>query len=285
MARIRDYDNDWREGYIDICLYVAQDGEVRDSRNGLTMEMRDFMFTLSPDAIDLPLGTGRKVNTKLAAAEAIQLSGGIGMPELTEAVSKQVADFVRDPDGTVHGNYGNRMDLQIVDVVNKLTNDPMSRQAIIQVWDKNLDSLYRKPMPKDIPCTLAMMFGIDPEGALLMSVTMRSNDVWLGLPYDVFQFRQLQWTIANLLGRERGQYTHHAVSMHAYDKNLGEIEGLALKPGWYQPPLWGPCGLQAAQAADLQSCAKRVLRGEDQVTFSHDWYYRELGDAYASTLG
>jgi thymidylate synthase len=285
MARIRDYDNDWREGYIDVCLYVAQDGEVRDSRAGMTMEIRDFMFTLSPDAIDLPLGTGRKINTGLAAAEAIQLSGGVGMPELTEAVSKQVAEFVRDPDGTVHGNYGARMQLQIIDVVNKLQADPMSRQAIIQVWDKNIDSMYRKPMPKDIPCTLAMMFGIDPQGRVLLSVIMRSNDVWLGLPYDVFQFRQLQSTVSNLLHRERGQYTHHAVSMHAYDKNLGQIGSLALKPNWYQPALWGPNGLHAKQAADLPACAERVLLGEDCGSFSHEWYHTALGEAYATTLG
>ena len=192
MAYMIDYEDDWREGYVDLVQKVARAGRVRTSRVGVTMEIRDYMFTLAPEALDLPLGVGRKLHTPLAAAEAIQLCAGVGMPRLTEAAAKDVASFVRDPDGTVHGNYGERVDMQIVDVVDKLKAAPDSRQAVIQIWDKNLDGQFRDPMPRDIPCTLTITFGITGDAMLTMSVSMRSSDVWLGIPYDVFQFRQLQ---------------------------------------------------------------------------------------------
>lgn len=283
MAIMTNYGDDWRLGYVDLCRLVSRCGELKPTRGGATMELRDFIFTLSPKALDLPLGTGRNIHSALAAAEAIQLCGGVGMPELTEAVSTRIAEFVRDPDGTVHGNYGARVAFQIGDVVDKLRADPHSRQAIIQIWDKQLDSVYRVLMPKDIPCTLSMTFGTS-EGAVTMSVVMRSNDVWLGLPFDVFQFRQLQRTVANLLERPVGQYCHHAVSMHAYDHDLAKIHSLAIDPDYVNTtPL--PTGIHPMQASDLAQCVHRILQGRDTLDRSHQWYYERLGKAYATALG
>ena len=280
MAVLIDYGDDWRSGYVDLVHRLADnpDGAV-DSRVGFTHEITDFMFTLSPDAIDLPLGVGRKISTALAAAEAIQLCAGVAMPELTEAVAARVASFVRDKDGTVHGNYGGRVDMQIIDVVDKLRADPMSRQAIIQIWDAGLDSQYRDPMPRDIPCTIAIGLLIR-GGALQMSVTMRSNDAWLGTPYDVFQFRQLQRTIARQLGRPIGQYVHHAYSMHLYDKDLGAARGLSVDAAW-QPNGPFPDGLYAARAAALPSAMLSCLVGKNLDSESHEWYHARLGEAYA----
>lgn len=283
MAFMIDYADDWRRGYIDLCVRVTRWGEVRNSRAGTTMELRDFVFTLSPESIDLPLGTGRNLHAALAAAEAIQLCCGVGMPELTEATSSRIAEFVRDPSGTVHGNYGDRVKLQIVDVVDKLRADPDSRQAVIQIWDRAEDSAHRVPMPKDIPCTLAITFGTS-NGAITMSVVMRSNDVWLGLPFDVFQFRQLHRTVALLLARPLGQYCHHAVSMHAYDHDLGKIHGLQYDGEW-QDDKSLPTGVYAPHAADLGQAFHRILSGSDQLERSHQWYFNTLGEAYASAVG
>lgn len=282
MAFLIDYSTDWRFGYIDICKRVLGDGEQRDSRIGLVSEVRDFMFTLQPEALDLPLGVGRNLPPRLAAAEAIQLCGGMGLPTLTEAVSSQIASYVRDPDGTVHGNYGARIGHQIVDVVNKLQADPNTRQAVIQIWEKEKDSQHRVPMPRDIPCTLVITFGTEFGGRLTMSVVMRSNDVWLGLPFDVFQFRQLHRTVANCLGRDVGEYTHHAVSMHAYDKNTAQIKGLKFVPSWEEQGRTLPTGLHPTQAAGLLQCMFSILTGEPQKNDSNRWYQDMLKDAYAS---
>lgn len=282
MAFMIDYGDDWRVGYVDVCNRVLMNGDVRTSRAGYVSEVRDYMFTLDPAADDVPLAVNRKVTMALAAAEAIQLCGGIGLPALTEAVSSQIANFVRDPDGTVHGNYGSRIGLQIIDVVNKLQADPHTRQAVIQIWEKEKDSPFRTPMPKDMPCTLVITFGVSSDGRLTMSVVMRSNDVWLGLPFDVFQFRQLQRTVANCLRRQVGQYCHHAVSMHAYDRNTAQIRALEVLD--VVPPSGLPTGLHPKQAADLAGCTMRILTGEPQDNESNQWYQKILKDAYA-TLG
>jgi thymidylate synthase len=274
-----DYDNDWRSGYLSIVRRVSSyPDSFIGSRAGDVREIDDFVFTLTPEAMDLPLGVGRKINTNLAAAEAIQLCAGVGLPTLTEAVAKNVADYVRDPDGTVHGNYGGRVSAQIADVVEKLDADPSSRQAIIQIWDKYVDSPYRQPMPKDIPCTLTLTFRIRDE-RLLLSVVMRSSDVWLGLPFDVFQFRQLQRTIAHILGYDIGEYCHHSVSMHLYEKDLERARSLTFDEQWkLADPL--PEGLFSPTTPALPGTAFSVLDGMNLKSRSHQWYHARLGEAW-----
>jgi len=49
---------------------------------------------------------------------------------------------------------------------------------------------------------------------------MRSNDAWLGLPYDVFCFTTLQKIVAAALGIECDWYQHQVGSMHLYGRNV-----------------------------------------------------------------
>jgi hypothetical protein len=67
------------------------------------------------------------------------------------------------------------------------------------------------------------------QGKLDMITTMRSNDVWHGLPYNLFQFGMLQCTLANTLGVKPGRYTHNAGSMHLYKRHW---EKARLLTGW-----------------------------------------------------
>jgi thymidylate synthase len=48
---------------------------------------------------------------------------------------------------------------------------------------------------------------------------MRSNDIWMGFPYDVFSFTAMQCLMAMELGLGIGTYTHIAGSLHLYERN------------------------------------------------------------------
>jgi hypothetical protein len=67
---------------------------------------------------------------------------------------------------------------------------------------------------------------------------MRSNDVWLGFPYDVFVNTCLQQILANEMQLELGTYTHHVGSLHLYEKNekaAREALYSPLTPAWESP--------------------------------------------------
>lgn len=102
-------------------------------------------------------------------------------------------------------------------VINILTNDKDSRQAIMQIYTAN-----NKPT-KDEVCTLNLQFLIR-NNKLDLIANMRSNDIVWGFTYDVFAFTFIQEMIANQLGIEVGEYYHHAGSMHIYEKDYNLID-------------------------------------------------------------
>ncbi|MDQ7903510.1 thymidylate synthase [Phytohabitans sp. ZYX-F-186] len=52
-----------------------------------------------------------------------------------------------------------------------------------------------------------------------MHTTVRSNDIWLALPYDLFTATLLHELMAGWLGVELGAYHHHVDSPHLYAKH------------------------------------------------------------------
>ena len=115
-------------------------------------------------------------------------------------------------DAIVFNRYG--FD-QVAQVIDTLKRDPYSRRAVINFDVPNTERFETK----DEICTIALVFELR-EGKLDCTGIMRSNDVWLGTPYDVVFFTELQKHIANKLGVAYGKYTHFAVSLHAYAEDI-----------------------------------------------------------------
>ncbi len=134
-------------------------------------------------------------------------------------------------DGTIHGAYGPRLfgpkwHQQFNNVVELLRAKPTTRKAVIQLFDaKDLTGPF-----KDVPCTCSLQF-MRRSGVIDMVTMMRSNDVFKGLPHDVFAFTMLQEIVARMLCCELGTYAHFAGSLHLYDKNAAAAQKF-LDEGW-----------------------------------------------------
>ena len=181
----------------------------------MTYEIEDLVLEISDPHNALPLGTGRNLSRSVASVEVLQLIGGFADANWVLKHAPSLAPY-REDDGEFWGAYGARIGDQLNEVVTKLRNFKDTRQAVITLWNPVKESV---PGKRDYPCTIAIGFTIRSD-RLNMRVTMRSNDAWLGLPYDMFQFAQLQLTIAQLLDVPTGTYTHTAWSMHLYARDL-----------------------------------------------------------------
>ncbi len=135
-------------------------------------------------------------------------------------------DRMSDDGEFVNSNYGDRIQhavcessglpfdqLKMVEEI--LCKDPASRQAVIHI--KQARNLMLSPT-KDVNCTVCLQFFIR-EGKLYMTTYMRSNDLWMGFPNDVFQFTCIQVYLAMRLGVQLGTYTHVAGSLHLYERD------------------------------------------------------------------
>ena len=64
-----------------------------------------------------------------------------------------------------------------------------------------------------------------------LSRHMRSNDVFRGLPHDLFCFTMLQELIARSVGVELGSYHHMVGSLHMYEEDAKQLEEF-IAEGW-----------------------------------------------------
>ncbi|MFC8291123.1 thymidylate synthase [Streptomyces sp. NPDC057242] len=204
---------------------LAKSGESVSPRAMATREVLDVHLRLTrPRARLLYSPPSRILNPAFAVAETVWILSGSDEPWIFDYNTKlrQYAD-----DGVLRGAYGPRMRKwagtvdQLARVVEILKQDPDSRRALIQLYDPARDAAGHK----DVPCTLGFRFYLR-DGRLHMSTTMRGQDVWIGMPYDLFFYTVLHELVAGWIGAELGDFHHHVGSLHIYENHLAQAEEL-----------------------------------------------------------
>lgn len=159
--------------------------------------------------------TQRQLGYRFMCAEAAWILSGDNRLSTIESYSKTIHKF-SDDGVTFFGAYGPKIQAQLESAVLALVNDHSTRQAVINIWHEN------PPPTADLPCTLNYQFLIRND-QLHLIVAMRSNDVWLGLAYDLFSAVMLAGTVLlklNTLARcnyTLGSLYHTAGSRHLYE--------------------------------------------------------------------
>ncbi len=125
---------------------------------------------------------------------------------------------------TLWGAYGPRLFNmrginQLDRVINILRRKPLTRQAVIQLF--NAEDISEKR--EDVPCTCTLQFVVRND-YLHLFVSMRSNDAFIGLPHDIFAFTMIQEIMARTLNLKLGIYKHAAGSLHLYDNHLANAQ-------------------------------------------------------------
>lgn len=242
-------------------IYPALIGEVLFAgddvapRGQKTREILGAQFRLTNPLDNLAVRQG--TSSKIAYAEGLQLVCGRSFPELMVRIAPNFANFT-DGGTWFHGAYGPRIRHQLETIRQTLSVDESSRQALVTIWDPAYDG---HSGTNDTPCTVALQF-FNRRGALSMVTTMRSNDIWWGVPYDVFQFTFLQTQLAASLDLSLGEYIHQAGSLHLYERDRERAsEVLSCKP-WVMPGV-GNLICETRRWEHIREVAEAVLRNED----------------------
>lgn len=293
------------EGYqylINAIRLTSQQSTGR--QQGAIHELLDVELVLSDprkSVLSLPI---RNMSRRYAAGELLCYIRGTNKKEDFAFYSKSW-NKLANPDGTINSAYGYRM-FHMIDnsdvpqstenrfhyALTQLLENPETKNAVIMLRD---DSDLDPEHQKDRCCTLCLCFNIR-DGKLNCRTIMRSQDLWLGLPYDVFCFtRLMQIMLYNYNascedGKEvqLGTYTHQVLNLHLYEKDwltLKDYEPIALNPEQgYQFPEY-----TAKSESDMLS----LLIWEEQVRTqpsipieTHAYNLRELKlDPWSETLG
>lgn len=203
--------------WTSLITQLARAGMV-PTRLGSAVEITDcHLVLLNPRACVLQ-NAARRFSPGYAFGELLwYLSGSDDVDGFIAKYAPSYKKLVRG--NFAYGAYGRRWEEgdQLSAVAEILGKDRYSRQAVVSCWHLG-DAAAAANGQEDIPCTLTLQFLIR-GGRLNLITTMRSNDAWLGLPYDLFCFCFIQLMMARKLGVEVGTYSHHAGSMHLYDKH------------------------------------------------------------------
>jgi hypothetical protein len=194
--------------------------------------------------------------------------------------------------GRLIGAYGPRLYHQMENVVRLICQDPDTRQAAALVWRGDETTLALMGN-KDVPCTVALSWNVR-NGKLNASTVMRSNDVFLGVAYDFWMFTRLQMTLAWALGLELGDYRHHAISLHAYERDWDKVNEFIIDPeepklpGGYTDGFDVPGTLLSEDEAiarwrEARQQALNVVKGSKDVDFFNAQWYADTLKDHAAT--
>lgn len=200
---------------------LLEQNEVNDSRDGEVVgEIVNAVAVINDPTRCIMTNNIRKMSMRYAVGELLwYLSGNNKLEEIQKYT--KAWDRMSDDGETVNSNYGfcimNKYGFDQWEYVEQMLRDnPATRQAVIHI--KTADD----NASKDVNCTVCLQFFIR-DGKLYMTTYMRSNDIWLGFPFDVFQFTAMQVLMSMKLGVGLGTYTHVAGSLHLYKRNVVEV--------------------------------------------------------------
>ncbi len=264
----------FHEVYPRLLKAVIDRGRSTAPRDQDTYEISPFIFVIDDPTDCIDIQKSRRVNYAYAIVEKLSLIYGKVDPE-TFCFYIPALQTLLNENGTFGGAYGPRITGQLTYIYELLKDDPDSRRAVMTVYS----SLRDQQPAKDIPCTISLQFLLR-EGRLNVITNMRSNDLYLGLPYDVQQFTFLQRLIASWLEVEIGNYTHISGSSHIYKKDMPSVKRVLNHPsdlsGETEPPVNLPYITAVSQVKAFFAAEEELRIGV--ATLSQDTSrYEEVG--------
>lgn len=196
--------------------FVSEFGETVVSRIGKTKHVTDITFLVSNPYHNVCLNPQRNLSLRYLVGEIQWYLSGSNKVEDIGKYAKMWYDLSDDGE-TVNSAYGYRIFHkfgfdQLQYCIDKLKKNPYDRQCILHIKEAS-----NKPT-KDTPCTCLLQFTCF-NGRLNLHTYMRSNDIWLGLPYDMGFFTVLLQIVAKEVGLPVGVYYHTVGDLHLYERH------------------------------------------------------------------
>lgn len=241
------------ELYAEAIINMKNNGVVENTRNGPVLAMQGpTILELTDPRRRVLFDEVRDANPFYHVMETIwMLAGGRDITWL-EQFNKGIANYCDPGTSYWHGAYGYRWRAnfgidQIHAVIRVLQEDPLSRRAVLGMWDPAIDM----DSHNDLPCNTHIYFRATREGELDMLVCNRSNDlVWGALGANVVHMTFLHEMIASAVDMELGTYRVITNNLHIY-KNLKNFDKIM--------DTWGEMDAYHLHAAPVELLAEDEL--------------------------
>lgn len=214
--------------YLDLLRHVRENGLRKDDRTGTgTLSVFGYQMRFNL-AAGFPLVTTKKVFFKGLAIEMLWfLRGGTNVRWLQER-GVHIWDAWADAEGHLGPVYGKqwvswdapdgRQINQIAEVIEQIRSKPDSRRHIVMAW--NVGEIDRMALP---PCHMFFQFWVG-AGRLSCHLNVRSNDLFLGAPFNIAQYALLTHLVAQQCDLEVGELVYTIGDAHLYLNHLDQVD-------------------------------------------------------------
>jgi thymidylate synthase len=286
------------EGYINL-LKDTLDGEFKNTRNGNVFSRFGCMIKFDNISTSFPLITSKKVffrgiveellwflkgstNANELKEKNVNIWNGNSTREYLDSVGLQ--DYEEGELGPVYGwqwrmfgkkytqnklkaSYEDRPEApsaapefggadQVKYVITELLMEN-SRRAVLSAW--NPVDLNIMALP---PCHILYIFNKTKDG-LCCHLTMRSSDLFLGLPFNIASCALLTQIIAHLLHMKSSEICLSLCDAHIYEEHIEQVKK-QIDLEIYE----SPCVIIEKAAPDIESSIDDKIKWIESLTYS-----------------
>jgi thymidylate synthase len=228
MIGLRHVAADADAAYVQTLSDVLEKGEELSAGETLSVgsgrkskELLDYALILQNPRERLVWNPRRRLSLPGAIARFVwMMAANDRLKDIEFYWGNKVSAFSDDGVLVLGSNYGQRMlnprpgVNQVVAIIDRLKEDLATRRAAISIYGAE-DSVRKS---HDIPCAFGLMFHVR-QASLHSSVLMRSNNAFILMPYNIFEFSLLAEAVAAELKLPLGSMFYLAGSMHVYQEN------------------------------------------------------------------
>jgi thymidylate synthase len=238
-------------GYLELLKDTLKNGEERSTRNGVVLSRFSCMINFKNIGECFPLLTTKKMffrgiveellwflrgstNAKELQEKGIHIWDGNSSREYLDSIGKQ--DYAEGELGPVYGWQWRKFGKpscdgidQIKYVIEELQKDNNSRRAVLSAW--NPVDLDKMALP---PCHILYVFYKNKDG-LSCHMTMRSSDLFLGLPFNIASTALLTHIIAHVLHTKACEVSLSLCDAHIYEEHI-DFVNIQLEKETYKLP-------------------------------------------------
>ena len=208
--------------YLSIANKILSEGEMRDNRTGIrAISLPHVCITIDLEEDGFPILASKFVGFKTAVKELLWIwqmqSNDV---RKLQDMNVHIWDEWMQEDGTIGKAYGYQLAKykQVDNLIKTIKEDPTSRRMITTLW--NIEDLPEMALQ---PCAFQTLWNIN-KGKLNCMLTIRSNDWFLGNPFNVAQYAALVHMIAQVTNYKPGRITVCINDAHIYENHIPQIQ-------------------------------------------------------------
>ena len=236
--------------YKNLVRNILKNGRIKEGRNGNVLSLFGVNMRFSLHDNKVPFLTSKKLAWKSCLKELLWFMNGSTDNKILTEQNVKIWNANADPiflksrglnytDGDLGPIYGHQWRYfnaeyegcdkdytgkgvdQLQNIVDALCDDTekYSRRLILSAW--NPIQLNEMALP---PCHILFQFNVLDGNKLCCCLYQRSNDEFLGIPFNIASYSFLTHLIAHHCGLEAYEFIHYGGNCHVYEDHIEQVK-------------------------------------------------------------